>query len=285
MCQAPVDWAASTVAAVDDAAKVIDFPSAAALVTDGSTLGLGGLMMSGAPMSFCRELIRAGRRELELVVMTGGMNVDWLVAAGCVRRLLTAIVSFEGHGLAPSFRRAAERGDIVVEDWSELTMLSAWRAATFNVPYMPTRAGVGSDLVARLPERMGEMTDERSGQPFTACAPLAPDVAVVHAHEADVLGNARFDSKLTWIDGELAKAAQTVIVTAERIVDTATFREAPERTAIPAYAVDFVVHAPRGAWPTAMLPDYQHDADYFRSYTQAARDPATFEAFFAETVR
>jgi glutaconate CoA-transferase subunit A len=270
---------------VGDASKLVDLSEAASLVADGTTLALGGLVMSGAPMSFCRELIRAGRTDLELVVMTGGMNVDWLVAAGCVRRLLTAIVSFEGHGLAPSFRRAVERGDIVVEDWSELTMLSAWRAATYGVPYMPTRAVLGTDVVARLPERMWELTDERSGQTFVACAPLAPDVAVVHVHEADALGNARLQPKLTWIEAELAKASRTVIVTAERIVDTETFRAAPERTAIPGYAVDHVVHAPRGAWPTAMLPDYQHDAEYYRSYTQAARDPAAFAAFFDETVR
>ena len=245
-------------------------------MADGTSLGLGGLIMSGAPMSFCRELIRAGRSDLELIVMTGGMNVDWLVAAGCVRRVLTAIVSFEGYGLAPSFRRAVERGGIAVEDWSELTMLSAWRAATMGVPYMPTRAALGTDIVADLPERMWTLTDERSGQTFTACAPLAPDVSVIHVNEADELGNARVDPKLTWIDAELGMASRKLIVTAERIVETDTFRAAPERTSIPAYAVDFVVHAPRGAWPTGMLPEYQHDAEYYRRYVAAAKDPATF---------
>lgn len=266
------------------AAKLIDLESAAGLVPDNALLGLGGLILSGAPMAFCRELIRARRRDLELLVMTGGMNVDWLIAAGCVRRVLTAIVSFEGFGLAPNFRRAVESGRIAVEDWSELTMLCALRASVFGVPYMPTRAAVGTDLPAHLPERMWPMVDERTGIPFTACAPLTPDIAVIHVHEADPAGNARVNPKLTWIDGELVQAARTVIVTAERIVEEARFREAPERTSIPGYAVDHVVHAPHGAWPTAMAPDYAYDDAFFRSYRDAARDGARFAALFTERV-
>jgi len=198
------------------------------------------------------------------------MNVDWLVAGGCVRRVLTAIVSFEGFGLAPSFRRAAQDGTIEVEDWSELTMLCALQAATAGVPFMPTRAGLGTDVPTHLPHRMWEALDERSGQRYVACAPLAPDLTVVHVHEADRLGNARVLPKQIWLDGELAKASRRVIVTAERIVDTDVFRAAPELTSYPGYLVDHVVHAPRGAWPAAFAPDYRWDADYYRDYVRRA---------------
>lgn len=251
--------------------KLVPLGDAASLVPDGTVLGLGGLMMSSAPMAFCRALVDAGVRGLELVVPTGGMNVDWLVAGGCVSRVLTAIVSFEGFGLAPSFRRAAQDGTIEVEDWSELTMLCALQAATAGVPFMPTRAALGTDLLTHLPHRMWEVVDERSGQHYTACAPLAPHVTVVHVHEADRLGNARVLPKQIWLDGELAKASGRVIVTAERIVDTDVFRAAPELTSYPSYLVDHVVHAPRGAWPTAFAPDYRWDADYYRSYMAGAR--------------
>jgi glutaconate CoA-transferase subunit A len=272
------------ISAPGETSKLIDHASAAALVPDGAVLAVGGLMMSGAPMSFCRELVCAGSSDLELVVMTGGMNVDWLLAAGCVRRVLTAIVSFEGFGLAPSFRRAVERQEVEVEDWSELTMLRSLEAATAGVPFMPTRAGVGTDVPVYLPHRLWEMVDERSGRVFMACGALAPDIAVVHVHDADELGNARVNPKLTWIDGELIKASRTVIVTAERIVDTEVFRAAPERTSYPGYAVDHVVHAPRGAWPTAMAPDYDYDGDFYREYQAAAKDPIAFTAFFEQSV-
>lgn len=128
------------------------------------------------------------------------------------------------------------------------------------------------------------MTDERTGLPFVACFPLAPDVAVVHVHEADVLGNARVNPKLVWLDGELVKAARKVIVTAERIVDTDTFRDAPELTCYTSYAVDHVAHAPRSAWPGGSAPDYGYDADFYRAYTTAAKDAAAFATLFAEAV-
>lgn len=266
------------------ATKLVPLDEAAELVPDGSSLALGGLMMGGAPLSFCRELVRAGRRDLDLIVMSGGMNVDWLLAAGCARRILTAIVSFEGFGLAPNFRRAVEAGAVTIEDWSELTMLCALRARIAGVPYMPTRAALGTDLPRHLPERMWETTDERSGRAFVAVAPLEPEIAVVHVHEADELGNARVLPKLTWIDGELVKAADKVIVTAERIVPTDDFRAAPERTSFPAYAVDHVVHAPRGAWPTAMPPDYDYDGEFHRSWSRAAADPVEFRRLFEVAV-
>jgi glutaconate CoA-transferase subunit A len=99
-----------------------------------------------------------------------------------------------------------------------------------------------------------------------------------------VLGNARVNPKLVWFDNELVKAAKTVIVTAERIVDTDAFRAAPERTSYPGYAVDHVVEAPNGAWPTACWPEYAYDGDFYRAYQRAARDPEVFAAYFAAHV-
>lgn len=264
--------------------KLVALEDVAALVPDGSTVALGGLSLNGAPMAFCRELVRAGSRDLELVCPVGGMNVDWLLAGGCVRKLVMGLVSFEGFGLAPSFRRAAEQGTVEVEEWSEHTLICALQAATAGVPFMPTRAGLGTDMPALHPDRTWEAVDERSGRRYLACAALAPDVAVVHVHEADVLGNARVNPKLVWFDNELVKAARTVIVTAERIVDTDSFRAAPERTSYPGYAVDHVVEAPRGAWPTACWPEYAYDGGFYRDYQRAARDPEAFAAFLAEHV-
>jgi glutaconate CoA-transferase subunit A len=264
--------------------KLVALEDVAALVPDGSTVALGGLSLNCAPMAFCRELVRAGTRDLELVCPVGGMNVDWLLAGGCVRKLVMGLVSFEGFGLAPSFRRAAQQGTVEIEEWSEHTLICALQAATAGVPFMPTRAGLGTDMPALHPDRTWEAVDERSGRHYLACAALAPDVAVVHVHEADVLGNARVNPKLVWFDNELVKAARTVIVTAERIVETDSFRAAPERTSYPGFAVDHVVEAPRGAWPTACWPEYAYDGGFYGDYQRAARDPEAFAAFLAEHV-
>jgi len=264
--------------------KLVPLEDAAALVGDGATLAVGGLSLNTAPMAFCRELVRAGVRDLELVSVVSGMSTDWLIGGGCVARLLMGLVSFEGFGLAPLFRRAAERGAIEVHEYSEHTMICMLQAAAAGVPFMPTRAGLGTDMLALDPERTREVVDERNGQHYVACAALRPDVAVIHAHEADVHGNVRMLPKMIWFDTELVKAAARVIVTVERIVATDSFRAAPELTAFPAYAVDHVVHAPRGAWPTACWPEYPYDGDFYTAYQRTARDPAAFAALFAEHV-
>lgn len=266
------------------ASKLVPLSESAALVPSGAAVALGGLSLNCAPMAYCRELVRARIRELELVCPVGGMNVDWLLAGGCVGRLVMGLVSFEGFGLAPNFRRVAEQGLVEIEEWSEHTLICALQAATAGVPFMPTRAGLGTDMPALHPDRTWEAIDERSGRRYLACAALRPDVAVVHVHEADAQGNARVDPKLVWFDNELVKAAGKVIVTAERIVDTDSFRAAPERTSYPGYAVDHVIEAPKGAWPTACWPEYPYDGDFYRAYQAAARDPDAFAAFFAERV-
>jgi glutaconate CoA-transferase, subunit A len=263
---------------------LIGLSDAAALVPDGSTVAIGGLSLNCAPMAFCRELVRASVRGLELVAVVGGMSTDWLIAGGCVRKLVMGLTSLEGFGLAPSFRRAAETGTIEVEEWSERTLICALQAAAAGVPFMPTKAGLGTDMPALHPDRTWEMVDEGSGERFLACAALRPDVAVVHVHEADRRGNARVNPKLVWFDAELVKAAGTVIVTAERIVATEEFRAAPERTSYPGYAVDHVIEAPRGAWPTAAWPEYGYDGEFFADYAQAARDLTRFGSFFADHV-
>jgi glutaconate CoA-transferase subunit A len=264
--------------------KRVALADAAQLVPDGSLLAVGGLSLNCTPMAFCRELVRAGRRDLDLVAVVSGMSTDWLIAAGCVRRLIMGLTSFEGFGLAPNFRAAAQSGAIEVEEYSEHTLICALQAATAGVPFMPTRAGLGTDMPALHPDRTWEMVDERSGQRFLACAALAPEIAVIHVHEADMQGNARMNPKLVWFDTELVKAAKRVVITAERIIDNAEFRAAPERTSIPGYAVDHVIEAPRGAWPTACWPEYPYDGDFFTGYQRAARDPEAFAAFFAEHV-
>jgi len=266
------------------AGKVVELSDAADLVPNGSSIAVGGLSLNVAPMAFCRELVRAGTRDLELIAIVSGMSTDWLIGGGCVKRLIMGLTSFEGFGLAPLFRRAAEAGAIEVEEYSEHTLICMLAAAAAGVPFMPTRSGLGTSMIDLHPERTREVLDAASGMRYVACAALKPDIAVIHAHEADTLGNVRMLPKMIWMDTEMVKAAGRVIVTAERIVETDSFRAEPERTAFPAFAVDHVVHAPRGAWPTACWPEYAYDGGFYTAYQRASRDPEAFAALFAEHV-
>lgn len=264
--------------------KLRSLADAAAMVPDGATVGIGGLSLNGAPMAFVRELVRRGVRNLTVVAIVAGLPVDWLVAGGCVRRVISGLVSLEGFGLAPHHRRAVQRGEVIMDEYSEHTLICNLQAAAYRLPFMPTKAGLGTDMPALHPDLTSMQTDPASGQVYLACRPLAVDFAVVHAHEADPAGNVRMNPKLVWMDAEIVKAAATTIVTAERIVKTGSFTDEPGRTTYPRFAVDAVAEAPWGAYPTSCFPEYGYDARFLEDYVTAARAEDTWRAFWQERV-
>ena len=266
------------------ASKLATLAEAAALVEDGSTIAIGGLSMNAAPMAFVRELVRREVRDLTVVAIVAGMPVDWLVAGGCVSRVISGLVSFEGFGLAPHFRAAVQRGSVVMEEYSEHTLICRLQAAAHRLPFVPTRAGLGTDMLGLHPDTTRSEVDPESGRYYVACTPLPVDVAVVHVHEADADGDARVLPKLVWMDADLVKAATTTIVTTERVVTHSSFVAAPEHTSYPRFLVDAVATAPYGAWPTACFPEYAYDGEFVADYLAASRDPASWASFLSERI-
>lgn len=266
--------------------KLQSLQDAAALVPDGATIAIGGLSMNSTPMAFVRELVRREVRDLDVVAIVQGMAVDWLVAGGAARNVVSGLVSFEGLGLAPRFRAAVQSGQVSIEEYSEHTLVSALQAHTNRVPFMPTRAGLGTDMPALHPDTTRVETDPASGRQYVACTPLPVDVAVVHAHAADEHGNVRVDPKLLWMDNEIINAATTRIATVERIVPSSEFTAAPHRTTYPHFMIDAVVEVPWGAYPSSLFPSYTHDRAFFEAYSAAAmsREEGCFDDFWRERV-
>lgn len=264
--------------------KLKSLAEAAALVPDGATIGIGGLSLNGAPMAFVRELIRREVKDLTVVAVVAGLPVDWLVAGGCVRRVVSGLVSLEGFGMAPRHRAGVQRGEVIMDEYSEHTLVCRLQATAYRLPFIPTRAGLGTDMVTLHPDTTRVDTDPATGEQYVACTPLAVDLAIVHVNEADAEGNARMDPKLVWMDAELVKAAASVIVTAERIVPNSTFRDRPAATTYPRFAVDAVACAPWGAYPTSCLPEYGYDPAFMEAYTAAAGDPDQWKTFWHERV-
>ena len=204
------------------------------------------------------------------------MPIEWLVAAGCVRTVVSGLVSLEGFGLAPRFRAAVQAGEVEIEEYSEHTLICRLQAAAYRIPYMPTKAGLGTDMLAPPPRY-----DPRADRPARPASPTSParrsrsTSAIVHAEAADTRGNVRVDPKLVWMDSELVKAPAT---------DDRDGRadrprgELPRRarTARPTRASrsTTVVEAPWGAYPTSCFPRYRYDGDFFRAYAAAHADPA-----------
>ena len=154
----------------DKRARLAD---AAALVTDGAVVALGGGLSARLPMALVRELIRQGRHGLHLVGSAHSIDVDLLVAAGAARRCEESYVGFEQDlGLAPAYRRAAEQGTIEVAESCCATILAQLRAAEMGLPFLPVRGVRGSDIVSLHPEYT-EITCPFTGETLVAVPPLA----------------------------------------------------------------------------------------------------------------
>ena len=266
--------------------KITSLVEAAELVRDNDVVALQNMATQAAPMALVRELIRQEKRGLGLVVLVGGMAVDWLAAAGVIDRLIGAAVTMEQFGLCQQYRKAVEGGQIKVEELSETLLNARLGAGARNLPFMTTRGAIGTDLIAQNPDNLKLIDDPFGGHPVLACRAMVPDVALVHAHRADCYGNVQAEPTILWPDiGIMPKAAKRVIVTAEKIVDTEVLRRNPDRTILPGFIVDAVVEVPYGAHPTSFFPYYSYDSDFHRAWAEAARDNEEATLFMDRYVR
>ncbi len=259
--------------------KLVTLSEAAAMIPSGVTLGLGGLMLRRHPMALIREIIRQGVRDLTLQTWVGGIDVDLLVGAGCARRVEAAYEGLGPLGTAPNVRRAAQSGELEIEDFSETTMISRFRAAAMGIPFIPTRVLKGTSMAGQ--EHVRSIEDPFSGEKLHAVAAAKPDVAVFHGYWADRCGNIQAPAGRNSddVDTTIAKATDKVIVTVEKIVRHEDVIRRPTLTYIPHHWVDAVVEVPTGAHPGNCDTLYEPDFDALDAYLEAARDPERFRTW------
>jgi glutaconate CoA-transferase, subunit A len=232
----------------------LDAAAVAADLPDGATVALGGAGLQRKPMALVRALAAAGRRDLTVISFLGSLDVELLLASGCVRELHSAGVSLDGAGLAPRFRHARQQGAVRFVEWSEGTLLCALDAAARGLPSLPTWSGLGSDL-PRLNEGMREGSDPFTGDPVMNVRALEPDLALLHAPAVDEHGNAYVPGDMA-ADGLLARAARRTVVSHEIVREPD-----PARVAIGRIWIDVLVEAPHGALPTGCHPVYGADLE------------------------
>jgi glutaconate CoA-transferase subunit A len=213
--------------------------------------------------------VRARRDDVHAIALLGSIDVDLMIGAGVLRHLTFSMVTLEAMGLAQNMRRAVQSGELPITEISALSLQVALEAAAQEVPFLPLRGPIGSDLVALHPEIYGTAKSSFGDQDVMVVRAVKPDVAIVHALRCDRLGNAQFDGTFAQ-DPELAAAAQTVIVTCERFVETAEIAAEPHLTKIPGFLVDAVVEVPFGAHPCSHVPLYAQDAWEILAYQNAA---------------
>lgn len=228
--------------------KVMTLEEAAGLVADGDRVGIGGSTLSRTPMAMIWALIRAGRKSLSCARSITSSEGELLLASGACDHILTSWFS-QGivWGVSKVMRHYTETGKARFEEWSHLAIGMRLRAGAMGVPFLPMRSMLGSDVIGRLPDAQ-EMACPFTGERLVLVPALNPDVALIHVQRCDAYGNAQIDG-LSFMDLDLAMAADRVILTTERIVGNEQIRRAPDQTKIPFLAVEAVVEVPFGCAP------------------------------------
>jgi glutaconate CoA-transferase, subunit A len=252
-----------------------------ALVHDGDVVALEGFTHL-IPHAAGHELIRQGRRDLTLIRMTPDVVHDQLIGAGCARRLVFSWAGNPGVGSLYRLRDAVENGwprPLELEEHSHAGMAAAYAAGAANLPFGTLRGYTGGDLAARTTVR--RVTCPFTGEELAAVRAHRPDVGVVHAQQADRLGNVQLWG-ISGVQKEVVLASARSIVTVEEIVDGLEPR--PGGVVLPSWTIDAVAVAPGGAHPSYAHGYYERDNDFYVHWAEVSRDRGGFEAWLERHV-
>ncbi len=267
---------------------VSSIKDAAAKIESGQTVAIGGFGADNHPMALIREIIRNGTKDLTIIASaTAGLEIDLLIGAGCVKKLIAPYVGQEMYcPIGHNYRKYAEAGKLEIWECSEYILYACLFAAASGQEFFAWRGGVGTSIPKLNPDLV-EFTDPIGGtKKILAAPPLRPDWALIHVGWSDAYGNgqhlgARFGDR--W----LARAANRVMTQAERIVPNSIIRKNPFMTTI-AYA-DCVVEAPYGGHPYAAHGFYKEDVEFIQDYVRCSEanrkgDEKTWEDYLQRHV-
>ena len=251
-----------------------------ARLEDGMTIGIGGWGSRRKPMSLVRAIARSELKDLT-VVSYGGPDVGVLCATRKVKRLVYGFVSLDSIPLEPHFRNARQSGAVEVVSLDEGMFQWGLYAAALRLPFLPTRAGLGSDVMRLNPQIKTVASPYEDLEELVAMPALSLDVALVHVHRADAAGNGQILGPDPFFDDLFCRAAQVSYMSCERLVETdALLDEGPiESLNIHRMMTQGVVEAPRGAHFTDCAPDYGRDEAFQREYAASARTPEAWASF------
>ena len=247
-----------------------------AQLRDGMTIGIGGWGPRRKPMAMVRAILRSDLTDLT-IVSYGGADVGLLVRAGKVRKLVYAFVSLDTVPLEPNFQRARQGKEVAqVVELDEGMFQTGLRAAAQRLPFLPMRAGLGSDVLVNNPDirTVTSPYADADGvhEELVAVPALHLDVALVHLNRADKHGNATYLGPDPYFDDLFCMAADRAYVSVEQVIDTAglTVDTPVQRLLLSRMMVSGVVETPNGAHFTTCTPDYERDEKFQKAYVAAA---------------
>jgi len=265
--------------------KRVTIDDVVAEVRDGMTIGIGGWGSRRKPMALVRALCRSAVKDLR-VVSYGGPDVGLLCRAGKVREVVYAFVSLDSIALEPHFRNARQSGAVTTMELDEGMFLLGLQAAAWRVPFLPTRVGLGSDVMRLNPGLRTVRSPYADGEDLVAMPALPLDVALIHMHRGDRGGTGQFLNVDPYFDDLMCMAATRRFMSVERIVDTSELLEAGpvQSIRINRLMTDGVVETPHGAHFTECVPDYGRDEAFQRAYAGSAKSEEAWDDFRARYV-
>jgi Acyl CoA:acetate/3-ketoacid CoA transferase, alpha subunit len=280
----------------------VSLSEAISQIQNGDMLTFSGFTIWRRPMAAIMELIRQGKKDLHLVMVNGGTHDDMLAGAGCVKIWESCWVGHELYGkIGGNFSRKVEAGEIICEDYSHVQVLYRLTAGAQGIPFMPTYAAMGSDILnpeydmlgkaglrdgsnPKIPAQKYEMYKDNFYGNETVLVPAAqPDWCIAHVNMVGSEGTVRVLGQ-KYSDEEAMKAADRVIVITEQIVPEEFIRREPERNLLPPYLVDYIVELPWGAHPTGCFGAYEADGAFIKDFFNNTRTQEGFDAWAAEWI-
>ena len=255
----------------------------AAELRSGMTIGIGGWGSRRKPMALVRAILRAGLTDLE-IVSYGGPDAGLLIAGGHVRRVVCGFVSLDTIPLEPHFRRGRQQGTVELTELDEGMLHWGLLAAAHRLPFLPIRAGLGSDVMRVNPHLRTVRSPYPDGEDLVAMPALRLDAALIHMNRADAAGNGQYLGPDPYFDDLFCLAAERAFMSCEQIVPTASLLESgpPQSLLVNRAMVHGVIETPGGAHFTSCVPDYGRDEAFQAHYAAAAADPDGWQRFRAE---
>ena len=247
--------------------KVMSLTEAIGLIQDGDHVAAGGCHYSRTPMAAIWEMIRQKKKDLVYSRSISSTEGDLLLVAEATKHVLTSWFSpGVTWGVSRVMRHYMQKKLALYEEWSHMSLGLRYRAGAMGLPFIPTRAMLGSDLSPRLPE-LKEMECPYTGEKLALVPALNPHVAILHTQRCDPYGNVQSEG-LPFMDEDIAGASDKVIITTERIISNDQVRRNPDRTSIPFFKVDAVVEVPYGCLPHECYGYYEPDFSHMDYYVE-----------------
>lgn len=251
-----------------------------AQLKDGMTIGIGGWGPRRKPMALVREILRSPLKDLT-VVAYGGADVGMLCAADKLKKLVFAFVSLDFIPLEPYFRAARQSSAIETMEIDEGMLLLGLKAAGIHVPYIPTRVGLGTDVLKINPS-IKLVDSPYDDKQWVAMPALPLDVALVHVDRADARGVCQISGPDHYMDDLMVRAAKHTYVSCDELVDASAFESEDAARCVfweRAHTTG-VVHVPCGAHPTSCAPLYGFDVAHFKEYAASAKEADGWQQYF-----